>query len=73
MFEPPFVKTIDRLLGGALGFLEGVIAVGIILYAALLILPENVVREWVQGSGVATRLLIVMDVLQVLLPDYLRV
>lgn len=30
----PFLKTLNRLLGGLLGFVEGIVSVGIILYIA---------------------------------------
>ncbi|MEK7665834.1 MAG: CvpA family protein [Patescibacteria group bacterium] len=42
----PFIKSINRLLGAVLGFLEGIIIVGAVLYYTNSILPE-----WVLSLG----------------------
>lgn len=68
----PFAKTINRLLGGILGFVEGVIVVGAVIYFALKFLPNGLVAGWLSQSSVADYLLTVMSALQLLMPAELR-
>ena len=69
----PFAKTINRLLGSVLGFVEGVIVVGVIIYFALKFLPDSTVSAWLNDSAVANYLLAVMSALQALFPESLRI
>jgi membrane protein required for colicin V production len=69
----PFAKTINRLLGAVLGFMEGVIVVGVIIYFALKFLPDSTVSAWLNDSSVANYLLAVMSALQALFPESLRI
>ncbi len=68
----PFAKTINRILGGVLGFVEGVIVVGVIIYFALKFLPDSTVSSWLSQSTVADYLLAVMSAMQALFPAELR-
>ena len=68
----PFIKSINRLAGGLLGFLEGVIIVGAVMFFALAVLPEGSVRSAISDSKVASYILNVLDFLKILYPDMLK-
>lgn len=68
----PFLKTIDRLLGGLLGFVEGVLVIGLTLYFASRF-PFPPVGEYVAGSGIAHWLINAASVLVPLIPEAIRV
>ncbi len=68
----PFLKTINRLAGAALGLAEGVLVTGLTLYfASRIALPEAITTA-IAGSQVAGRLMAVASVLVPLLPDLIR-
>jgi len=69
----PFVGTADRLLGGLLGFIEGVMVVGVVIFYAFQILPEDAVEMGLAHSSVATFLRDTMIMLQFLFPADLRI
>ncbi|MBI1908286.1 CvpA family protein [Candidatus Uhrbacteria bacterium] len=51
----PFAKTANRLAGGVLGFLEGVVVVGVLVYFATTFLPPDFfLRVWIEGSTLVT-------------------
>ena len=52
----PFAKTIDRVLGGLFGFVEGVLIVGLVLFFALNTLPASTMKSMTQTSKTATYL-----------------
>jgi len=64
----PMVGSLDRLLGLVLGFIEGVIVVGVILFFALVYLPEGDVRMALETSIVSKYLLGVADALKFMYP-----
>jgi membrane protein required for colicin V production len=67
----PFVKSINRLLGGFFGFIEGVIVVGIILFYAMQVLPDDTLLLALESSAVAEYLVAAVSVFKVLFPDSL--
>ncbi len=69
----PFAKSINRLLGGIFGFIEGVIVVGVILFYAMQVLPEDTLLTLLEGSAVANYLVAAVSALQVLFPESLRI
>jgi membrane protein required for colicin V production len=68
----PFLKTINRLLGAAFGFLEGVLVLGLTLYVA----ARFPLGEWfsdnLADSKVAHYLISVVNILKPLLPEILK-
>jgi len=68
----PLGKSLNRLLGIIFGFIEGVIVVGVIIYFAMLYLPEEGVRSALEMSAVADYLLMVAGTTAILLPDALQ-
>ncbi|MBI5230093.1 MAG: CvpA family protein [Candidatus Magasanikbacteria bacterium] len=68
----PFLSTIDHLLGGVFGLLEGVLVIGLTLY----FISKFPFSEWLTGamltSGVAAYLIKVSALLLPLLPDALK-
>ena len=68
----PFTKTINRILGALLGFLEGTLVLGLILY----FLARFSFSAWFDGvlvaSSVARWLLAMANFLSPLLPALLR-
>ncbi|MBI5621759.1 CvpA family protein [Candidatus Falkowbacteria bacterium] len=68
----PFLKTIDRLAGALLGFLEGAFTLGLVLF----FLSRYPVNEWLSGqlvaSTIAPWLVGMAQVLAPLLPEILR-
>jgi uncharacterized membrane protein required for colicin V production len=69
----PFAKSLNRLIGGILGFVEGVVVVGVVTYYALQYLPDGVVRASLEQSSVAAYLLMTATALQMLFPEGVRV
>ncbi len=68
----PLVPTVNRLLGAALGLLEGLIAVGAAIFIALQFIPETTVTSALQQSTVAAWLLVLMQAFKYLLPQAMR-
>jgi uncharacterized membrane protein required for colicin V production len=68
----PFLKTINRLLGGVLGFFEGVLVIGLSLF----IISRFPVSDWftqvLQASTLAGWFIGVSVILQLMLPELLR-
>ncbi len=69
----PFAKSLNRLLGGIFGFIEGVIVVGVILFYSMQVLPEDTLLTLLEGSSVANYLVAAVSALQVLFPESLRI
>ena len=69
----PFAKSLNRLGGGILGFAEGVIVVGAVLFFIVTYLPTSSVRGWLDASEVSKYLLTAMSGLQGLLPAAWRI
>jgi uncharacterized membrane protein required for colicin V production len=69
----PFAKSLNRLFGGIFGFIEGVIVVGVILFYAMQVLPEDTLLTVLEGSSVANYLVAAVSALQVLFPESLRI
>lgn len=67
----PFLKTINRLAGGALGIIEGALTLGIVIY----IYTKHPFNAWltyqIGRSIVAPRLLKIVAILQPLWPEIL--
>ncbi len=64
----PFAKSIDRLLGGLFGFIEGVVIVGIGLFFASHVLPSTMLTPMIETSKVAKYLVDTVAMLQGFLP-----
>ena len=65
----PFARSLDRLLGGVFGFLEGIIVVGVVLFYAMQVLPDDTLRTTLETSAVADYLVTTMSILQVFFPE----
>ncbi|MCR4314104.1 MAG: CvpA family protein, partial [Candidatus Uhrbacteria bacterium] len=68
----PFAKSLDKLLGGFFGFIEGVMVVGVVLFYAMQVLPDDTLRTMLESSFVADFLIATMSVLQVFFPEAAR-
>ncbi len=68
----PFASSINRLLGGVFGFVEGVLVVGVVLFFALQYLPDTAVKAALESSSVGDYLLATMAAIQVLFPESVR-
>lgn len=68
----PFLKTINRLAGATLGLLEGILALGLVLY----IYTKYPFSEWINSglalSQVSPKLLSVTAILKPFLPEALK-
>lgn len=68
----PFTKSINRLLGAILGFVEGVLAIGVVLY----FISQLPISEWysgiIDGSQVAGLFIAMAGVLVPLLPEIIN-
>lgn len=68
----PFLKTISRLLGAVLGFVEGILAVGLSLF----VIARFPVSDWFTGvlhaSKLAPWFIATTKILQLMLPEILR-
>ncbi len=66
----PFVKTINRLLGAIFGFMEGALALGLILYISSKYLPAGLLlAQWLEGSKIASFLISFSKILAPILPE----
>lgn len=68
----PFIKSIDKLFGGLVGFFEGMITIGFILYFILKFPFSERLIEAITTSQVAPYALSMIDILLPLLPEGLR-
>ena len=68
----PFARSLDRLLGRLFGFLEGIIVVGVALFYAMQVLPDDTLRTMLETSVVADFLVTTMSILQVFFPEVAR-
>ncbi|MAF13414.1 MAG: hypothetical protein CMI53_00770 [Parcubacteria group bacterium] len=68
----PFTKSLNRILGALFGFLEGVLALGIILYFTSRFEISEWVTEILSGSNVALWLIEMGGFLSPLLPELLN-
>lgn len=68
----PFLKTINRLLGAAFGFLEGVLVLGLTLYVASRFPLNQWFNDAFANSKVAHYLITTANILKPLLPEILK-
>lgn len=68
----PFARSLNRLLGALFGFVEGVIVVGVILFYAMQVLPDDTLRAMLETSRVADFLIATMSVFQIFFPEVAR-
>ena len=69
----PFLKTINRLAGAILGFIEGGLVLGLILYVvARYSFIGHWIGDWLAGSQLAPFLLKFANILLPLLPEVLK-
>ncbi len=68
----PFTSFINRLLGGLLGFLEGLVIVGVVIYYADAFLPEGMIRSAVETSWAAGYVLSTLGQLLTYIPEPFR-
>ncbi|MDG1949675.1 MAG: CvpA family protein [bacterium] len=64
----PFATTINRLLGGGLGFVEGVIVVGVLIFYAMQVIPDTALVATLETSLIAKFLLGVIGAIQSVFP-----
>jgi len=69
----PFGKTIDRLLGGVLGFMEGVLITGAALFYGMTFVASEPVRAAVDKSEVAGFVTTAFGSVKFLIPESVRV
>lgn len=66
----PFLKTINRLLGALFGFVEGALAIGLVLYVAGRYVPSGMsVAKWLDSSAIVSFLIGFSKILAPLLPE----
>lgn len=69
----PFLKTINRLAGAVLGFVEGALVLGLIIYvASKYAIADNWFGKYLVDSKVAPRLVEFSSILMPLLPEMVR-
>lgn len=64
----PFATTINRLLGGGLGFVEGIIVVGVLIFYAMRVIPDTALVATLETSLIAKFLLGVIGAIQSVFP-----
>lgn len=69
----PFASIINKLLGALVGFIEGFIVVGVILFYAMQVLPQDTLLAALETSVVAEFLVATVSALQILFPESLRI
>lgn len=69
----PFLKSLNRLLGGALGLLEGLVTIGFVIYVSARFPFSDWVQAGIESSFVSPIALDVVGILLPLLPEGLRV
>ena len=68
----PFIKGINRILGMAVGFFEGMITIGLILYFIDKFPLSEFIMSYIAGSAIAPYTIDMADILLPLLPDALK-
>jgi membrane protein required for colicin V production len=68
----PFAKSLNRFLGAIFGFIEGVIVVGVVLFYAMQVLPNDTLLLALETSTVAKYLVATTSALEVLFPQALQ-
>lgn len=68
----PFLKTINRLTGALLGFLEGTLVLGVVLVLIGKFPFADFIIPAIQASGVAKYLIYIGNILVPLLPELVR-
>jgi uncharacterized membrane protein required for colicin V production len=68
----PFLKTINRLAGAVLGFIEGVLVLGLILYVTLRYPFWTWLNQAIASSKIASYLITIAKILKLLLPEALK-
>ncbi len=66
----PFLQTLNRLFGAAFGFIEGALALGLILYVASRYVPAGgELAQWLDTSAIVAFLINFSKILAPLLPE----
>jgi membrane protein required for colicin V production len=68
----PFIRSIDRLLGGALGFFEGIVTLGMVFYFMQRFPVSQSIMESVAQSVIAPKTVVVASILMPMLPEALK-
>lgn len=68
----PFMKFGNRLLGAALGLIEGAVMLGLVIYFASRFPFGSIVEAFLEGSQVAPILLSISSIVQPLIPEAIR-
>lgn len=68
----PFLKTINRVLGGILGFFEGLLITGLSLFVIVRFPVSEWFTEVLQSSNILPWFIKVSELLQWMLPEILR-
>ncbi len=68
----PFLKTINRLSGAALGLLEGGLSLGLVLYLTGSVTLPDWLQQAIANSDIAQSLIVLAGVLIPLLPEVLE-
>ncbi|MBI4714183.1 CvpA family protein [Candidatus Uhrbacteria bacterium] len=69
----PFAGMINRLIGALFGLVEGVVVVGVVIFYAMQILPDDTLLFALEGSAMAKYLVAAMMALQVFFPEGMKV
>lgn len=69
----PFAGFINRLVGAAFGFVEGIIVVGVVIFYAMQILPDDTLLFTLQNSIMAKFLIAMVSALEVFFPENLKI
>ena len=66
----PFLKTVNKLLGAVFGFIEGALALGLILYIAARYLPAvGTLGQWLEHSSIVAFLINFSKIFAPVLPE----
>lgn len=69
----PLAPTVNRLIGGILGLVEGALAMGLLLYLIQgAIRPDSLIGKAIGGSALAAFLITIAKILLPLVPDFLK-
>jgi uncharacterized membrane protein required for colicin V production len=68
----PFAGFFNRLIGALFGLVEGIVVVGVVIFYAMQILPDDTLLYALEGSAMAKYLMAAMVALQVFFPEGMK-
>ncbi len=69
----PLAGFFNRIIGAAFGFIEGIVVVGVVVFYAMQILPDDTLLYALEGSLMAKYLVAAMMAFQVFLPEAMKI